>query len=88
MFPKVKTPDTTDDWIKESIKRIFSSGLFWTVRAAEKKSPNCHNYATFEASFLKLLWSKNNFIFLKNTQRPHLKVANCKVMKSIKKIIE
>ena len=28
---------TTDHWIQESIKRIFSSGLFWAVGAAEKK---------------------------------------------------
>ena len=30
----------------------FSLGPFWAVRAAEKKNPNCHKYATFEASFL------------------------------------
>ena len=41
---------TTDHWIQKSIKRIFSSGLFWAVGAAEKK--NCHKYATFEVSFL------------------------------------
>ena len=28
---------TTDHWIQESIKRIFNSGLFWAVRAGEKK---------------------------------------------------
>ena len=29
---------TTDHWIQESIKRIINSGLFWVVRAAEKKN--------------------------------------------------
>ena len=39
--------------MKESIKRIFSSGMFWAVGAAERnKKPNCHKYATFEVSFL------------------------------------
>jgi hypothetical protein len=35
----VDTPryGTTDHWIQESIKRLFNSGLFWPVRAAEKK---------------------------------------------------
>ena len=28
---------TTDHWIQKSIKWIFNSGLFWAVRAAEKK---------------------------------------------------
>jgi hypothetical protein len=38
--------------MKESIKRIFSSGMFWAVGAAERnKKPNCHKYATFEVSF-------------------------------------
>ena len=27
----------TDHWIQESIKRIFNSGLYWAVGAAEKK---------------------------------------------------
>jgi hypothetical protein len=33
-------------------------GLFWAVRAAEKKTPNCHKYATFETSFLMYSWAK------------------------------
>ena len=33
---------TTDHRIQESIKRIFNSGLFWAVGAADKKNPNCH----------------------------------------------
>ena len=27
---------TRDHWLQESTKRIFNSGLFWAVRAAEK----------------------------------------------------
>ena len=27
---------TTDDWIQESIKQIFNSGLFWAVRTADQ----------------------------------------------------
>jgi hypothetical protein len=48
---------TRDHWIQESIKRIFNSGLFWAVGAAEKKS-NCHKYATFEVSFYDFLAKK------------------------------
>ena len=33
---------TRDHLIQESINEIFNSGLFWAVRAAEKKNPNCH----------------------------------------------
>ena len=33
----IKPPDT-DHWIQKSIKWIFNSGLFWAVRAVEKKS--------------------------------------------------
>ena len=28
---------TRDHWIQESIKRIFNSGLFWAVGAAERE---------------------------------------------------
>ena len=53
--PIVNDPrySTTDHWIQEYIKRIFNSGLFWAVGAAErKKNPNCHKYATtFETVF-------------------------------------
>ena len=35
-----------DGWMK-NIKQKFCSGLFWAVRAAErKKNANCHKYAT------------------------------------------
>ena len=54
---------TTDHWIQESIKRIFNSGLFWTVGAAEKKNPNCHKYATFEVSFLCFHCEERHFKF-------------------------
>ena len=47
---------TTDHCIQESVKRIFSSGLFWAVGAAEKKELNCYKYATFEVSFLMFSW--------------------------------
>ena len=30
-----------DGWIKEFMKQKLSSGLFWAVVAAEKKTPNC-----------------------------------------------
>ena len=36
---------------------------FWAVGAAEKKTPNCHKYATFWGGFFKFLRSKNNFKF-------------------------
>ena len=49
---------TTDHWIQESIKRIFNSGLFWTVGTAEKKNPNCHKYASFEGSFFYVFRGK------------------------------
>ena len=42
---------TKDHWIKESIKQIFNFGLFWAVRAEEKKNPNCRKYATFEQRY-------------------------------------
>ena len=42
---------TTDHWIQESIKRIFNSGLFWPVGAAETKKMQTA-ISTFEASFL------------------------------------
>ena len=29
---------TRDHWIQESLKWIFNSGLFWAVRAAERKA--------------------------------------------------
>ena len=63
---------TTDHWIQESIKRIFSPGLFWAVGSAEKKNPNCHKYATFEVSFFMFSWSKNFFkYFSDRTKKLH-----------------
>ena len=38
---------TSDHWIQVPDIHLFSSGLFWTVGAAE----NCHTYATFDISF-------------------------------------
>ena len=54
---------TRDGWIEEFIKRKRSSGLFWVVGAAEKKTLNCHKYATFWGGFLMFSRSKNNFNF-------------------------
>ena len=53
LIPIMPRYSTTDHWIQEYnyIKRIFNSGLFWAVGAAERKNPNCHKYATFEVSF-------------------------------------
>ena len=48
--------------MQESIKRIFNSGLFWAVGAAEKKNANCHKYATFEGSFLCFQGQKQNIV--------------------------
>ena len=42
---------TRDGWIKEFIKRKWSSGLIWAVGAAEKKLLNCYKYATFWGGF-------------------------------------
>ena len=45
---KDPTCSTTDHWIQESVIRIFNSGLFCAVGAAEKqKYANCHKYANF-----------------------------------------
>ena len=50
----------SDHWIQASIKQIFNSGLFWAIGAAErKKNPNCHKYATFDDSFLCLIFKNN-----------------------------
>ena len=54
------TYSTREHWIQEFIKRIFNSRLFWAARAAEKKNPNLHKYATFEGSFFLFSWAKNS----------------------------
>jgi len=65
---------TTDHWIQESIKRIFSSGLFWAVGGCrEKQNPNCHKYATFEASFFMFSWPKKHIDFFLNIVASALK---------------
>ena len=38
---------------------------FW-AGAAEKKTPNCHEYATFWGVFFNFLWAKTFLIFSKN----------------------
>ena len=50
---------TRDGWIKEFIKRKWSSGLFWAVRAAERKTLN------FWGGIFNFLWAKNNWFFKK-----------------------
>ena len=54
---------TRDHWIQESLKWIFNSGMFWAVRAAEKKNTNYHKYATFMGSFLCFNGQKVNLNF-------------------------
>ena len=49
-----------DGWIEESTKRKCSSGLFWEGGAAEKKTLNCHKYATFWGGFFN--WAKKHQI--------------------------
>ena len=39
-----------------------SSGLFWAVWVAEKRTPNCHKYTTFWSGFFNFLWAKKNRI--------------------------
>ena len=51
-----------DDWIKEFIKRKWSSGLFWAVGAAEKKKGLGRLWATFWSGFFNFWWSKNKSV--------------------------
>ena len=43
---------TRDHWIQESLKWIFNSGLFWAVRAAEKKIQTAISMLLLRAVFL------------------------------------
>ena len=59
----------TDYWTQESIKRIFNSGLFWAVGAAEKKAKR-HNCATLEGTMVfggSEIWLKILEIFCTKT---------------------
>ena len=61
--PKETCQRTRDHWIQGSLKWICNSGLFGAFRAAEKKNPDCHKYATFEVSFLCFHCQKVNLNF-------------------------
>ena len=53
-----------DDWIKEFIKRKWSSGLFWAVGAAEKKKlPTAISMQLFEVGFSTFCEQKTFLIF-------------------------
>ena len=54
---------TTDHWIQESIKWIFNSGLFWAVRAAEKKISTAISMQLFEVFFFLFCGQKVFLIF-------------------------
>ena len=46
-------------WLDKIIyKTEMKFGLFWAVGTAEKKTPNCHKYATFWGGFFNFLWAK------------------------------
>ena len=62
-----------EDWIKEFIKRKSSSWLFGAVWAKEKKTPNCHEYATFLSGFFNFLWAKKNLKKFKDILASSLK---------------
>ena len=62
---------TTDQWIQESIKRIF---FLWAVqgsRGCRDKNANCHKYATFEGSFFMFSGAKNIFFQTKKLNILH-----------------
>ena len=52
-----------DHWIKDSIKQIFNSGLFWAVWAAEKKIQTVISMLLLRTVFLCFMFSWPNFIF-------------------------
>ena len=49
---------TTDHWTQESIKRIFNSGLFWAVGAAEKKIPTAISMLLLRSVFYVFMAQK------------------------------
>ena len=51
-----------DNCIEKIIKLKWSSGLFWAGGAAERKTLNCHKYATFWVGFFNFLWTKQFFL--------------------------
>ena len=73
-----------DGWIKEFIKPKWSSGLFWTVQAAEKKNlPTAISTQHFEALFSTFCWQKNIFkFFYRNSSICIKKLHNIKLSKA------
>ena len=74
-----------DDWIKEFIKRKWSSGLFWAVGAAEKKKlPTAISMQLLEVVFSTFCGQKNIFKFFQKyfsirTKKLHnIKLSNIK----------
>ena len=76
-----RKPKTDPHIIKSTNKRtevswdtfpiwIFNHGPFWAVGAAERKKPNCHKYATFEAS-LSLCFHGHKIIFILLKKMPY-----------------
>ena len=59
-----------DDWIKEFIKRKWSSGLFWAVGAAAKKKGSGPIMSSFLGCFFQLfvIKKKNIYIYFVNRQ--------------------
>ena len=71
-----------DGWIKEFVKRIWSSGLFWAVGAAEKtNSPTAISKQLFEVVFSTFCGQNFFFNFSKNIFASALKsyVLNIKL---------
>ena len=50
--------NNTDHCIQKSIKRIFNSELFWSVRPQRKKIKLPYKYSTFNVSFLCFMGKK------------------------------
>ena len=73
---------TRDHWIQESIKRIFNSGLFWAVRAAEKKNKQPAISMLLLRSVFYVFIAKKNLNFFKNIVASALKSYIAKVTKN------
>ena len=56
---------TTDHWIQESIKQVVSFGLFWAVRAAEKKMETAICMLLLRSFFYVFTAKKNSKFFKK-----------------------
>ena len=68
---KDPTCSTTDHWIQESVIRIFNSGLFCAVGAAEKqKMQTAISMLIFRAVVLMFSGAKTKFSFSKTHCKP------------------